>query len=275
MPFFVSALLSLAVAAGASSAGAEVWSPAPGTSWQWQLQGRLDTSVDADVYDVDAFDTKKGAVADLHTHGRRVICYVNVGAWERWRPDASRFPRSLLGRKLDGWAGERWLDIRRLGALKPILRARLDRCRRKGFDAVEPDNIDGYANDSGFPLRPADQLRFNRFVASAAHARGLGVALKNDLDQAEALQPAFDFAIVEECFRYRECGLARPFTKAGNAVLVAEYDLPRSSFCGKARRLGFSAMRKHLSLGAWRRVCRAQSRRARRNAEGLTLSPWP
>ena len=76
MPFFVSALLSLAVAAGASSAGAEVWSPAPGTSWQWQLQGRLDTSVDADVYDVDAFDTKKGAVADLHTHGRRVICYV-------------------------------------------------------------------------------------------------------------------------------------------------------------------------------------------------------
>ena len=132
---------------------------------------------------------------------------MNAGAWERWRPDADRFPPRLLGKPLDGWPGERWLDIRRLAALKPIIRARLDRCKRKGFDAVEPDNIDGYANASGFPLRAADQAHFNRFVASAAHARGLGVALKNDLEQAAALEPSFDFAVVEECFRYRECGI--------------------------------------------------------------------
>lgn len=50
---------------------------------------------------------------------------------------------------------------------------------------MEPDNVDGYADDSGFPLTGADQLRFNRWVASRAHERGLGVALKNDLDQVE------------------------------------------------------------------------------------------
>ena len=31
--------------------------------------------------------------------------------------------------------------------------------------------------------RAADQLRFNRFLAAAAHARGLSIGLKNDLDQ--------------------------------------------------------------------------------------------
>ena len=61
--------------------------------------------------------------------------------------------------------------------------------RAEGFDGVEADNVDGYANDSGFPLTAADQLRFNRFLARAAHARGLSIGLKNDLGQAAALEP--------------------------------------------------------------------------------------
>jgi hypothetical protein len=67
----------------------------------------------------------------------------------------------VLGRNLDGWPGERWLDIRRIGALRPIMKARIAKCARKGFDAVEPDNIDGYQNRSGFPLTGSDQLRYN------------------------------------------------------------------------------------------------------------------
>ena len=58
----------------------------------------------------------------------------------------------MLGKELDGWPGERWLDVRRWDVLEPILAARFDVCRQKGFDAVEPDNVDGYANESGFPL---------------------------------------------------------------------------------------------------------------------------
>jgi len=238
----------------ASAAGAR-WQPPVGTDWQWQLDKQLDFSVDAPVYDVDGFETKKRQVGRLHALGRHVVCYVNAGAWERFRPDKDKFPAAVLGRALDGWPGERWLDIRRIGVLGPIMRARMAKCARKGFDAVEPDNIDGYQNKSGFPLTGSDQLRYNRWFANHAHRAGLAVALKNDLGQVKALVSSFDFAIVEECFQYRECNRAVPFIEAGKAVLEVEYKLSRSEFCSRAESLGFSAMRKRLSLGPWRRAC--------------------
>jgi hypothetical protein len=248
------ALVAIAAATAASSAGAR-WQPPVGAAWQWQLDKPLDVSVDAAVYDVDAFETTGHQVERLHNLGRHVICYVNAGAWERFRRDKDKFPDSVLGRALDGWPGERWLDIRRIGVLSPIMKARIARCLRKGFDAVEPDNIDGYQNKSGFPLSGSDQLRYNRWFARQVHKKGLSVALKNDLGQVKALVPNFDFAIVEECFQYRECGKAVPFIDAGKAVLEVEYKLDRSDFCSKAQALGFSSMKKRLSLGPWRRAC--------------------
>lgn len=255
------AVLAALVACGAAAPAERVASnarvaagPPAHAGWQWQLDGRLDPSVAAPVYDVDGFDTSRAQVARLHRAGRYVVCYVDVGTWERWRPDAGRFPRALLGAS-NGWPGERWLDIRRVDQLAPLLRARFARCRAKAFDAIEPDNVDGYANDSGFSLTAADQLRFNRWVARAAHAQGLAVALKNDLDQAPALAPSFDFAVLEQCFQYHECGSARPFLRAGKGVYDAEYALPTSAFCDQARRLGVNAIRKRLDLHAWRESC--------------------
>ncbi|MGN6190111.1 MAG: endo alpha-1,4 polygalactosaminidase [Conexibacter sp.] len=252
------AVLTLLAACGAAAPGARVARsphPPPGHGgWQWQLDGQLDLSVRARVYDVDGFDTSRAQVARLHRAGRYVVCYVDVGTWERWRPDAARFPRALLGAS-NGWPGERWLDVRRIDALAPLLRARFARCRAKGFDAVEPDNVDGYANGSGFPLTAADQLRFNRWVARAVHADGMAVALKNDLEQAPALARDFDFAVLEQCFQYDECAKARPFLRAGKAVYDAEYALPTSAFCAPAQRLGIAAIRKRLALGAWRERC--------------------
>lgn len=238
---------------GAGS-GAARWQPAPGTSWQWQLSKGVDTGVDAAVYDVDGFDTSAAVVASLHAKGRKAICYINAGAYEDFRPDRSAYPASLLGSG-NGWQGERWLDIRRLDTLRPILGKRFDLCRSKGFDAVEPDNVDGYRNDSGFPLTAADQLAFNRMVAGLAHARGLAVGLKNDLDQVPQLVGAFDFAVNEQCAEFGECDALTPFVARGKAVFEAEYNLPTAAFCPQARRLGFSALRKHLDLDAWRQTC--------------------
>jgi hypothetical protein len=228
--------------------------PPATATWQWQLDGRLDLTVAARVYDVDGFDASRATIARLHRAGRYVVCYVDVGTWERWRADRQRFPARVLGAS-NGWPGERWLDIRRRALLAPIVRARFATCRAKGFDAVEPDNVDGYANHSGFPLRARDQLAFNRWIARTAHAAGLAVALKNDLDQAAALAPSFDFAILEQCFQYRECAKARPFLRARKGVYDAEYALPRSAFCAAARRLGINALRKRIDLGAWREPC--------------------
>ncbi|GAA4922703.1 endo alpha-1,4 polygalactosaminidase [Streptomyces coeruleoprunus] len=230
------------------------WRPAPGTPWQWQLSGKLDPTVEVPVYDIDGFDHPASAVADLHRRGRKVICYLSTGAWEDFRPDAAKFPKTVLG-KGNGWEGERWLDIRRTDVLEPLMAARIDMCREKGFDAVEPDNMDGYANDTGFPLTAADQLRYNRLIARLAHERGLAVGLKNDLDQIPELVGDFDFAVNEQCAQYDECDRLQPFLDAGKAVFHAEYELPTSAFCPDARRIRTSSILKRYDLGVWRRPC--------------------
>jgi hypothetical protein len=231
------------------------WHPGPTThAWQYQLQGRVDTSVPARVYDVDGADVPRTTVQKLHDLGRRVVCYVDVGTWEEWRDDAGDFPRAALGKPVEGWSGERWLDVRRHD-LRPLLERRMRRCRDKGFDAVDPDNVNGYTNPTGFPLTAHDQLAFNAWVANTAHSLGLSVGLKNDVDQVHELLRYYDFAVLEQCFQYRECGKARPFVEAGKAVVDIEYSLPRERFCARARELRFAAMRKRVSLGAWRRAC--------------------
>ncbi|MFJ1866924.1 endo alpha-1,4 polygalactosaminidase [Streptomyces sp. NPDC088097] len=232
----------------------EIWRPPPGTAWQWQLTGRLDTSVDVPVYDVDGFTTTGQQVAGLRAKGRRTICYLSTGAWEDFRPDAGDFPKELLG-KGNGWDGERWLDVRRLDVLEPLIAKRFDMCRDKGFDAVEPDNMDGYRNATGFPLTAEDQLEYNRLIARLAHERGLAVGLKNDLDQIPQLVGAFDFAVNEQCAEYRECERLTPFIAAGKAVFHVEYELPTDRFCDRARELKLSSLEKKYELGAWRKSC--------------------
>jgi hypothetical protein len=241
-----------------AAAGAR-WHPKPTTApWQWQLQGRIDTSIDAPVFEIDGFDSGASVVRALHARHRKAICYLDVGSWESYRPDAGRFPASVKGSRYEGYPDERWLDIRRIGVLAPLLRNRFDLCRRKGFDAVEPDNVNGYENETGFPLTARDQLRFNRWVAAEVRRRDMSVALKNDGRQVDALLGSFDFAVVEQCFQYEECGDYLPFVRAGKAVFEAEYEIEPSRFCSRAAQLRFSAIGKGYDLYArpWR-PCRA------------------
>jgi hypothetical protein len=233
-----------------------IWHPPLNTSWQWQLTTPVKQEVKARMYDIDMFDNDASVVASLHNKGRKVVCYISVGTWENWRPDAKKFPKSVLGENVNGWPGERWLDISRIDILGPIMKARMDKCQAKGFDAMEPDNVDGYANDTGFQLTYNDQIAYNTFIANAAHARGLSVALKNDLDQIPDLLSTFDWALDEECFYYHECSKLLPFIKAGKAVFEVEYSLPTSKFCPEANSLNFNSMKKHLALGVYRVPCR-------------------
>ena len=238
-----------------SAAGDGIWRPPPGTSWQWQLQDTIDTSIDVDMYDIDLFDVPEATIADLEAAGRAVICYFSAGSWENWRPDAGDYPAVVLGNPLDGWDGELWVDIRRLDLLGPILEARLDIARSKGCTGVEPDNVDAYQNSSGFPLASADQLVFNRWLASQAHQRGLSVGLKNDLDQIADLEADFDWAINEQCYQYAECDLLQPFIDAGKAVFGVEYAGDENVFCPYFNALNYSWLKKDLALDAWRVDC--------------------
>jgi hypothetical protein len=231
------------------------WIPAQVASFQWQLSGTVDASINAQVYDIDMFDNSSSLVTALHSAGRHVICYIDAGTWENFRPDKNQFPPSVLGQS-NGWPGERWLDIRNLPVLEPIMSARLDLCQTKGFDAVEFDNVDGYSNNTGFPLTAQDQLAYNTWLANAAHTRGLSVALKNDPEQVPSLLPYFDFELDEQCFQYHECRRFIPFVTAGKAVFEVEYKPDTSQFCSRANSMNFNAMKKKLNLGVWRRTCR-------------------
>lgn len=232
------------------------WQPKPGTSWQWQLTGEIDTSFDVQMYDVDLFLVSAALVDELHEQGRVVICYFSAGSWENWRKDADEIPEKVIGKPLESWPDENWLDIRQIEMLAPFMKARMDLAVQLGCDGVEPDNVDGYANKSGFPLTYQDQLEYNIWLAEEAHMRGLSIGLKNDLDQVEDLVPYFDWALNEECFYYDECELLLPFVQSGKAVFGVEYELERSDFCSQANDLNFDFLLKNWDLDAWWEACR-------------------
>jgi hypothetical protein len=201
------------------------------------------------VFDIDGQDNSAAVVAALHAGGAKVICYVDAGTWEPGRSDSSSFPDSVQGSGVDGWPGEKWLDIRQINTLEPIMRARFQTCKAKGFDAIEPDNIDGYSNGSGFPLTGSDQLAYNRALASWAHALDLGIGLKNDGDQGAALEPDFDWALDEQCYDYDECGYLTSFTKADKAVWIAEYRTLTDAECADSKAKSFNTAQYELNLG--------------------------
>jgi hypothetical protein len=217
------------------------------TSWNYVLNETPDLTIVAGMYDIDMFDNTAATVASIHSAGRKAICYIDAGTWENWRPDASEFPASVKGNN-NGWPGEKWLDIRQISILGPIMQARVNLCKSKGFDAIEFDNIDGYTNDTGFPLTATDQLNYNTFLANMAHTAGLPVALKNDTDQVETLLPYFDFTINEQCFQYNECNTIVPFINANKAVFNVEYQGQTSNFCPKANAMNFNSIKKNEEL---------------------------
>jgi len=216
------ALALLCLLTAAPSALAAHWTPPPRLTWYWQLTGEVGNQVAAAAYDIDGFESTPGEVAALHHLGRHVICYIDAGTWENWRPDAHRFPSAVLGRP-NGWPGERWLDIRRLGVIEPIMRARFAMCARKGFDALEADNIDGFENQTGFPITARAQLAYDEWIARQAHRLGMAVFEKNDPEQASRLEPFFDGVLDEQCRQYRECAAFAVYLRAGKPVLDAEY----------------------------------------------------
>lgn len=196
--------------------------PAADITWQWQLSGSVNSGYDVDLYDVDLWETSDATMRALQARGVTVLCYFSAGSGDRERDDYSGFAASDLGRALDGFPSERWLDVRSQTVWDAMM-GRLDLAVARGCDGVEPDNVDGYTNDSGFDLTARDQLAFVRNLANEAHRRGLAFALKNAGDQAADLEAYTDLELNEECHLYDECSQLAPFTRAGKPVLNVEY----------------------------------------------------
>lgn len=233
-----------------SSSTKENWyKPDITNSLQWQLTGSVNMNYDADMYDIDLFDSSKELIQSLQNNNIKVICYFSGGSYENWREDKDSFASEILGKDMDGWEGEKWLDISN-PKVESIMLKRLDLAKEKGCDGVEPDNMDNYSNDTGFSLTANDQLKYNKFIANEARKRGLSVGLKNDVDQIKELEPYFDFSINEQCHIYNECENMKPFIDANKPVFNIEYaqkyidnnNSERDLMCKKSKELKFQTL---------------------------------
>lgn len=210
------------------------------------------------------FDNTAATIKSLQAAGRKVVCYFSAGSAENWRSDYASFQASDLGNALSGWTGENWVDTRSSN-VRAIMQARMDLAVSKGCDGVEPDNVDGYSNSTGFSLTAATQLDYNRFLATEAHKRGLAVALKNDVGQLSDLVASFDFAMNESCHDYSECGDYSVFINASKPVFNVEYDssyvtdtTARQTLCSDALARKFHTLILPLNLdGSYRYSCDA------------------
>lgn len=234
----------------------------PGTSWQWQLTGTIDTTVldkstsSKKMYDIDVFDVPQTTITTLKNKGIYVVCYFSAGSSENWRDDFNKFPASVQGKPLDSWPGEKWLDIRQINILGPIMAERMDLARSKGCDGVEPDNVDGYTNNTGFPLTGSQQIAYLKHLATLAHDRGLSIGLKNNVDQIADLVNYFDWALNEQCNQYNECGGYSRFIAQNKAVFGVEYSGSTSSFCPAMNAANYDWLLKNLNLNVARTPCR-------------------
>ncbi|KAL4810196.1 glycoside hydrolase superfamily [Aspergillus unguis] len=246
----------------------ETWQPAVGTSWQIVLRYALnDTSVDADVYDIDLFDNKKSTMDQLHSDGRKVICYFSAGTYEDWRSDADDFPDSDKGKPLDEWEGESWVDITS-SKIRAIMTARLDIAQEKGCDGVDPDNVDGYDNDNGLGLSEDDTVDYMEFLARESRKRGLSIGLKNAGAVIPRVIGDMQWSVNEQCAEYDECDTYAAFVKAGKPVFHIEYPkgdttnnevevtgARKTNACDFEDSARFSTVIKNMDLDNWVQEC--------------------
>lgn len=157
------------------------------------------------------------------------ICYVNgfqaqPGAENEWDSDL------LLRDKADAvvmdkeW-GEAMLDVHTDVKRKRIAQkvdTWIDECAAKGYQAVDPDNYDSYTRVPDGLLTADDAKAFLSLLAAHAHEKGLAIGQKNTPELAPVRKEVgVDFAVVEECGQYNECG---DYTAAfGDNVIVIEY----------------------------------------------------
>jgi uncharacterized protein (TIGR01370 family) len=174
------------------------------------------------VFDID-WEESASVVQQLHQAGKKVICYVSVGSWEDWRPDAASFPVAVLGNAYPGWPGEKFVDIR-AQALRDIMAKRLDTCKTKGFDAVEPDNMDVFSSNSGFPLTQADGVDYAKWLATGCHNRGMAIVQKNASEITASIRPVYDGALTEDCYDGNWCADMQAYLDANQPVFACEYN---------------------------------------------------
>jgi hypothetical protein len=220
------------------------------------------------IYDIDGIINPASTVAALHTMGKHVVCYIEVGAAGNYYSAASEglsetyFAQlrgaGVFGNRVSGYP-EFYLDIRSTSTVSIIESMIKQQCAAKGFDAVETDIDTEYESDSGFALTKADEVTYMMTLADYIHSLGMGWWIKNPDDTgdnfASDMYNLADAVLTEQCNQYSSCSLLHEYV-GHKAVFNAEYALAPSRFCGHDDTRGFNGAQFNVALTGVRRPCR-------------------
>lgn len=235
------------------------WRPASDQTFDVQLSRPLNLARPVHSLALDLFTTGPDEIAELRARGVATFCHVAAGIWESWRPDARDFPASALGSSVTGWPGQRWVDLGS-PALAPILEARLDLCRERGFDGALLAGLDQPQAASGVASTAEQGLALQERLAAAAHARGLVVGAIGGFAGSAGVASAFDFLVADGCLGADGCAAAlEPWRAAGKPAFLVAYTNQAGKMdrlCGEAAALGLPLIFKTRSLnGKLHRRC--------------------
>nr|GAT51630.1 predicted protein [Mycena chlorophos] len=220
--FTLSALAFLTAGAVASPAAAAITLFDPSGDFDYQIGGSFTP--------VSSVTTVSRDNSDEPAEGLYNICYVNAFQAQEedsnwWLQNAPQLLLQENGQPVkdpdwDEYIFNTTTDANRQ-ALAAILEPTIQTCATKGFNAIEPDNLDTYTRFSS--LTKADNLAFARILSDYAHSLGLAFAQKNTagLKAADKTTGGFDFAIAEECQVYSECD--EYSNLYGNYMIEIEY----------------------------------------------------
>jgi hypothetical protein len=237
--------------AGASD---DLWQPSAQATFQLQLTGELDTSLDVSVYIVD-LDEAQAAFATLHAAGRRTVCHFSAGSLESFREDTAALPESTAGTELEDFPNERWLDTRAV-EVRELMLSRLARAQARGCSAVLPTNLDVHLHDSGFAISEAEAVAYARWLRDQAAERGLSAVLGTDALVA-TLGDDFALGLAFECLALNGCARWAPMRDVGKPVWAVEVGDADSApaLCARAGEEGLSAIVKSRDFDAFRIAC--------------------
>jgi hypothetical protein len=224
----------------------------------------IDLYVDQSISGEGNFVLNTAAVDAIHARGRHAICYLNAGSIETFRPDYQAFvdfdeacDGCLIGEPFSArFPDEFWANLDndqgQQDFMLQMIEARVQKCALAGFDGIEFDVVDAYAQGeetTGWNISAATQLEYDQKLANLAHEYGLTVALKNNLGQLAELLPYFDYAINEQCFQFEECDSNPPpgydaWVAAGKAVFTVEYRRAPGRFCSQANAANYNSIKK-------------------------------
>ncbi len=261
------------------------WTPPLGSQpWQWELSHplRLNNAKDMGtgdklpdgqpapapaIYDIDGIINPAATVTALHALGKRVVCYVEVGAAGNYYTTAdegvpvSYFSQlrsaGVFGARVSGYP-EYYLDIQSPVTVSVIESMIKQQCAAKGFDAVETDIDEEYGDHSGFPLTRSIEETYMTGLANYMHGLGLAWWIKNPDDTGDGyasdMYPLADAVLTEQCHQYSSCALLSAYV-GHKAVFNAEYRLKPSSFCASDDALGFNGAHFNVGLTGTRKPC--------------------